>query len=304
MFENVWVKRVITVLVFAYAIYLLYRNYRSLAVAISTLIINPLLAILSSFIIIVTFLLSVSAWRFIVTSFGFNYKWMEMAHVQMLSSIGKYIPGSIWNYSSKIFLSKKLGIPLQTSSLAIIAEVISTYLAAICLSLFFFPIEVLPNLSNATILLVKIFGSAIFIIGLLLPLTIKKSPRISTFVKEPKYLCYAFLLRIGIWMLSGLGFVLIIRALGFLNITLPTAIATITISFFISFLAIIIPDGLIIRETIIVFMLQNLVNSSDAIILSVIYRFLLIFLEFLTILIFFLLWKFREIRHNNKNKNA
>lgn len=297
--EIVWVKRVSSILVFTYAIYLIYQNYQSIKAAITTLTINVPLAILLSFVILVTFLLSISAWRFTVLSFGFDFKWIDMAHVQMMSAIGKYIPGSIWNYSTKIFLSRKLGMPIETSGLAIVAEVIITYLAAICLSLFLVPAEVLPCLSGNTMIFLKVLGCILLVAALLTPVLIKRSSKLNELIKNPTYLYFALLLRIFIWIISGVGFNLLVTALGLPKIGLSLAMATITSSFFIGFLAFVLPDGFVVRETVIVFMLQNVLNSSDSILLSVIYRFLLISLEFLIIFIIFVLWKIREARLKN-----
>ena len=294
--ENVWVKRVSTILIIIYAVYLLYSNYRTLKDSIAALTLDIPLVVLSAVIVLLTFILNISSWKYIVASFGYDYKWMDMAYIQMTSAIGKYIPGKIWNYSSKIYLSSNLGIPIKRVSVAIIVEIVITYLTALCLFLVFFPNSVLFDTSDNFIILIRVTGIVCLTLIFLAPLLINKYAKIRQLFVNQKALFYAVLLRTCNWLISGLGFYFLTKALGFPDIGLSLASAIIPASFFVSFLVFFLPDGVVVRETIIIYMLRDVLSSADATILSLVYRFFLIILEFIVILVIFLIWKSTQKR--------
>ena len=289
--ENVWVKRVSTVLFVIYAVYVLYSNYRTLKDSFATLTLNVPLAILSAGIVILTFILNISSWKFIVASFGYDQRWIDIAYVQMTSAIGKYIPGKIWNYSSKVYLSRTFGIPGKKASAAIIIEIVFTYLTAFCLFFVFFPDSLALNLPQYLVISIRTAGVIALALVLLVPLLIQKKGRLGQLIINQKALSCAVFYRSFNWFLSGLGFYFLSRALGLPDIGLALANAIIPASFFIGFLVFILPDGVVVRETIIIFMLRGIVASGDATILSLVYRFFLILLEFIVIFIIFLVWK-------------
>lgn len=294
--ENVWVKRVSTILILIYAVYLLYSNYKTLKDSIAALTLNVPLVVLSVGIVLLTFILNISSWKYIVASFGYEQHWMDMAYVQMTSTIGKYIPGKIWNYSSKIYLSNNFGIPLKKASVAIIAEIVFTYLTAFCLFFVFFPDSLVLNLPQYLVISIRTAGVISLALVLLVPSLIQKKGRLGQLIINQKALSYAIFLRSVIWFLSGLGFYFLSRALGMPDIGFSLANAIVPASFFVGFLVFILPDGVVIRETIIIYMLRGVVASPDATILSLVYRFFLILLEFIVIFVIFLVWK-----SNSKN---
>jgi len=171
--ENVWVKRVATILITVYAVYLLYSNYRTLKDSVAALTLNIPLIVLSAGIVLLTFILNISSWKFIVASLGYDQKWMDMAHVQMTSAIGKYIPGKIWNYSSKIYLSHKLGLPGSIASLALGVEVLLAYIIGACLFLIFVPAQIL-NVNSGLIIAMRITGGLLGSLVCIAPLLLSK----------------------------------------------------------------------------------------------------------------------------------
>jgi len=296
LIENVWVKRIAALFLVIYSIYFIYNQYNNLKDSFSTLSINSPLLILSSLIIIITLILSIFSWNTVIAAFGYTYSWIDIARAQMLSSIGKYIPGHIWNYSSKVYLSNKLGLPIKISGIVILVEIIITYLLAICLLLVFVPVSIFPNISNGAVILIRVIGIIVLVSLVLAPSLISRYGKQTEHIKKPKKLYNSILLRAAIWTLSSYAFNLLILSLGYTNIGMPTSISVITSSFFVGFLAIITPDGIVVREAIIIFMLRKILSEPDATILSLFFRFQLVILEFFMILIVLIIWKIRKTR--------
>ena len=292
--ENVWVKRVSTVLVIGFAIYLLYSNFKTLSESIASLSLNVPLAILSAAFVLLTFVLNISSWKYIVASLGYKQKWMDLAYVQMTSAIGKYIPGKIWNYSSKIYLSHQLGMPGSVASLALVVEILMTYSIGACLFLILAPQNILGTISSGLLTVMRIGGA---LLGLLICVAPVLLPRINwtkKYFTSPNELYIAILFRIGVWVVSSVSFSFLLQALGFSPINLLVLISVITGSFFIGFIVIFIPDGLLIRETIMVVLLQNFISKSNASIASIIFRGELVILELVIILVVFLVYRKRQ----------
>jgi glycosyltransferase 2 family protein len=288
--ENIWIKRVSTVLIIIYAIYLLYSNFRALKDSIAALSFNIPLVVLSAVIVLLTFILNISSWKYIVASFGYTHKWIDMAYVQMASAIGKYIPGKIWNYSSKIYLSHQLGLPGSIASLALGVEVLLTYIIGACLFLILVPSHIL-DVSSSLIIVMRIAGGLLSILVCISPLLLSKITWTSKYFKKPNKLYFSILYRIGVWVFSSLSFSFLLRALGFSPINFLTLISVIAGSFFFGFIVIFIPDGIFVRETIMVFLLQEFISKPDASILSILFRGGLVILELMIILVVFLVYK-------------
>jgi len=88
--------------------------------------------------------------------------------------------------------------------------------------------------------------------------------------------------------------------LGFTSISLPLAISVISSSFLVGFLAIFVPDGLVVREATIIYLLRNILTTSDATVISLVFRFQLVLIEFLTILMVVIVWRIvkPQLKHN------
>lgn len=291
LMKDKWLKALLTILVGTYAVYYLYNQYGNIQSTISGLQINLSYLIISSLIALITFLLSIFSWKYIVDAFGYSTKWIDAAHTQMMSSIGKYIPGRIWNYSSKVYFSNRLGIPIKTASFAFLTEIAISYLLAFSLSLLFMPSAIFPNMNSTLKITIHIFGGILLSATILSPKIFTKFSPVKQYIKNKKPLAFCILIRLGIWLLSGFAFLLLTYSLGYNGIPLATCISTVTSSFFIGFLAFLLPDGIIVRETIIISILKPYLASPDATIISMLYRFQLVIIEFITILLIFIIWK-------------
>jgi len=305
LMENVWFKRIVTTLLVIYSIYFIINQFNALRETFTNLTINPLLLLLSSLILFISVLLSVFSWSNLIAAFDYVYPWIEIARAQMLSTLGKYIPGHIWNYSSKIYLSHKLGFPIKLSGMAVIIEMIITYLMAFCLLLIFIPTAIFPAINVRFIMIFRLLGVAIFILLIIFPFLPIKFLKNKLLFKMPINVVYVVLIRAIVWVLPSFAFILLILALGYATISLPMAISVITSSFLVGFLAIFVPDGLVVREATIIFFMRNILATTDATVISLVFRFQLVIIEFLTILMVVIVWKIlkAQLKDNEFTQN-
>ena len=295
--ENVWFKRAAVAFLIIYAVFFISNQYYGLRDTVSNLTPNLPLLMFSSAILLISVLLSGNPWRQLIIAFGYTFPWIDIARAQMLSMLGKYIPGHIWNYSSKVYLSYKLGFPIKRSGLAVIIEMLITYLIAVGLFLIFIP-KAIFSISSTGLLIIRLIGAAVLILLVLIPLCLSKFLKEKAFIPFPFKLIIVILIRAGLWILSSYAFITLILSLGYPQISLPAAIAVITSSFFVGFLAIFAPDGLVIREAIIILLLRGLITTPEATLISLAFRFQLIVVEFLSVLIVLIIWKIRNHQLN------
>lgn len=298
--ENVWVKRIASVFLVVYSVYYLISQYNPLKEILSSLSPNPVLLGFSSLVLFFSVLFSVHSWRESIAAFGYSFSWIDVGKAQMLSMLGKYIPGHIWNYSSKIYLSHKLGFPIKLSGISVVIEMVITYLVAIGLLLFFLPETVFP-IGLGWLISLRILGFVTIIILLFLPLVLKQTFNKKLSLETPNRLVYVVLIRSALWILPSYAFLLLITSLGYPDIGLSTAIAVITSSFFIGFMVIFVPDGLVIREALIIFFLRNILSTPDATIISLMFRFQLLLIELISVVLILLIWKIKNNRTRSRS---
>jgi len=125
------------------------------------------------------------------------------------------------------------------------------------------------------------------------PLLLSKITWTSKYFRKPHKLYLSIIYRVGVWVFSSLSFSFLLQALGFSPINFLTLISVIAGSFFIGFIVIFIPDGILVRETAMVFLLQEFISKPEASILSIIFRGELVILELVIILVVFLVHRRR-----------
>lgn len=298
--ENVWIKRFATIFLIVYSFFYLIRQYYPLRDTLTSLTPNLYLLAVSSLVLFFSVLFSVHSWRQIIFAYGYSFPWIDIANAQMLSMLGKYIPGHIWNYSSKIYLSHKLGFPIKLAGISVVLEMVITYLLAIGLLLIFYP-EKAINIGLGWLISIRVIGFITLIFLFLSPLILRQTLSKIFSLKISYRLVYVVLIRIAIWILPSYAFLLLIISLGYPDIGMNFAISVITSSFFISFMAVFVPDGLVIRETIIIFFLRNILATTNATLISLIFRFQLLIIELLSVLLILIIWNINKRQRPRPN---
>lgn len=81
---------------------------------------------------IFTFIFLIFLWRLILQRLGSNFSFQKAFKIWFISSLGRYIPGKIWQILGMVYLSQREGIPVeQSTTSAILAQTFSIVPGAI-----------------------------------------------------------------------------------------------------------------------------------------------------------------------------
>ena len=70
-------------------------------------------------------------WRFLVAHFGHTIPYRECIRIWVLSELSRYVPGTVWQYFSRIYLAGRWGVPSTVALTSALMELLLMALAAI-----------------------------------------------------------------------------------------------------------------------------------------------------------------------------
>jgi uncharacterized membrane protein YbhN (UPF0104 family) len=202
----------------------------------------------------------VYGWWAILKQLGYALPWRPATRILYYSAMAGYLPGSVWHAVSRVYLAEKEGIPRTITTVSVVLESVLILLAALvvaALSLFAWPAPPLWAAAIGLIVLVAIiwrpdlaFRAANWALGRFgrNPLDITLTPRNMIRLLLP------FILN---WIIFGTMFYAILAALdpGISPIYIPLVSGIFTAAWVGGYLAIFVPQGLGVREVIIVTLL-------------------------------------------------
>lgn len=152
----------------------------------------------------------------------------------------KYLPTSIFTFSSRAVYSKRLGLPIKQSSAVQLIENLNILLGSFVTALLFLIYnESIPLGFAASVLLILILSAVCFVPTLKIP---KTALRLSG-----KEWVKLFLLSLTAWMVAGTAFYFIVLATG-QQIDFASAVTANAIAVGLGILAVFAPAGIGVRE--------------------------------------------------------
>jgi glycosyltransferase 2 family protein len=198
------------------------------------------------------------------------------AAIYFQAQLGKYIPGTVWQYASRAAIARARGVPLRPVAVSIPVELAATTLAAGAFSL------LLLGLWGAV-------GAAILLALAILStrrrrraLLVRVSDRLRNRASAQGLLAAASALPLYacVWLAVGSGFWLLARGLvGTAASDIPFYIGAFTAAWLVGLFALYAPGGLGVREAMLVVILRGRLGSADALVLAAASRALLTFLD-------------------------
>jgi len=225
-------------------------------------------------------------WQMILKLYNGPLSYKNSFYVITIASFVKYIPGKIWQYIGKVYLSSREGVPVKVSTIAISIELIITLLSGFLSSLCF--LSYAPqNPINIPVYIYPIIiltGFAI-IHEKCLNKIIEIGAKI--FKKEYTYISYAyktvliiFIHWFFVWALYSMGSFFFITAFTDIGMgSIGLFLFLIPFSWIIGYLSIIAPDGIGIRELTLALPLKSLIPIATITILLVALRFWILISE-------------------------
>jgi glycosyltransferase 2 family protein len=290
IFTNPAVQTIVIIFTLAFAIYYFVNQYDSIKSQLLEIDFSTQYLLWALLLTILATFLGCIRWWALLSWLGEKRNWIEVSKYYALTTLSKYIPGFIWQYASRAFYMENLSIPIKTIGTAIAAEfLLITSIGGILSSLTFLIIPVGFKTQNLVIIAM--------IILLLLTIFIIFFPKIISkiyclFQKkelafQPKFYWVSILLILIGWLVMSCVYWFILNSQNAHNLSLLTAIYFNSTSFTIGNLVIPIPNGLIIRETILINLGRDSFNEISMVLSSTTFRLLILLAESIVALLFF-----------------
>jgi glycosyltransferase 2 family protein len=173
------------------------------------------------------------------------------AGIFLQAQLGKYVPGSLWQYAGRTALARTHGIPLRVVGKSLPIELVATMCSAAAFS----------------ILLLGwwgLLGVAAVLGAALLAASQLDEDRVALRTTGRTSLLYA-----AIWPLIGASFWMTARA--FVHVPaddLPIYTGAFTAAWIVGLLAIYAPGGLGVREAVVVAILRSKIGTADAVVIA------------------------------------
>lgn len=218
----------------------------------------------------------------------------QHAHMHTRSLLAKYLPGGVWNSASKVVLLHQSGIPAKQASLVVLLEPILLLLTGLEVLLVMVALssEATGVLGRWSVLVVPLHAVIIITIIIFPVLVVRllKRNQVTFNPSALKHLVlklwFAELLYVSGWFCLCACFCLLVAAIQPLDIRGIGIAATATVmSFLISLVAIVIPNGIGLRELSYSLFLSKLLNTTLSVSLGFMFRLLIALAEICVVMV-------------------
>lgn len=217
------------------------------------------------------YLLNALGWRLVLRALGRDVDFRSCFWIWMFSSLGRYLPGGIWPYASRISMSMQTGVPAAEVTMSLYLETLLVAAASIVVGL---PAIARMGLNTASLVI-----SAVGVVALVIaaPLTVRVAQRLpgrtgAAFagMVMPSNLALVGLsaFYVGFWLLVGCAFWDFSQALA-PGLPLSVAVNGMALGFFAGFIVFLAPGGFGVREAVLYAVLVGHTSPSLALTLAV-----------------------------------
>jgi uncharacterized membrane protein YbhN (UPF0104 family) len=246
---------------------------------------NPWLLILSLLVLGGTLLFMIVLWRWLLARLGGKIPLSAAFRIFSISSLGRYLPGKVWQVAGMVYLGRKEGVRAEAgvwaALLAQVLAVLSGFLVMLA-ALFVEQKRMLaPLLDRLGVELISLWWfilPLVVILALLHPrileritnllLRLLKREPIRFELSYPGLLGF-FLLYLVSWLLYGTAFYLFLASVNPLPLSDWVVVTGgFAAAYIVGLLAIFVPGGLGVREGLLALFLAGLVGSGVAVALS------------------------------------
>ena len=296
--SRLWIKLAFNILkllvllaVFYYVGKTLYRDLSK--IDWRTLRIRPLMLVGATISLLGIYGLQMVSYRFLLAAFARRVKWRVMAAVAWVPLLGKYVPGKVVSVTGAIFLLRKSGVPAPAALSSVVMLDALPVVAGLMLGS---PLLLTPEVravvpGGPILMAVVTVGGLIAILPAVFTrlvnfgLKILKRPPLPREAKLKDYAlpaCAAF----GQWLAGGMALWFISRAMVFdghaANVgaaLIPRFISICALSMTVSYLTLLAPGGLGVREGLLLITLGPVLGPQAAGVVSVALRVIQVCLE-------------------------
>lgn len=220
------------------------------------------------------FLAHLSAWFLVLRFAGKEIDFLSTASTYCLYQVTTYIPGTLWQFIGIAERGEQLGIGRKDSSATILLQQVVGVLASLLFATYYLFTQVEVLSSYRYLLLILIVAGFISIHPSIFQYPINHVLRLLK--QEPlslnlQYRQMMVLLGVSLasWLLMGAGFAFLVRGATVHTLSILDATGVYAAAWAVGFLVIIVPGGIGVRESVLVFLLTPITGVSTAALLSV-----------------------------------
>ena len=287
-FRKPIIKVLISFLIIVFVLIYFVSNYHELAYVVREIKPNYLFVFLALFFSFITVCIGTFTWWFILSWLGYRRNVLAIVKGYALAGLAKYIPGFVWQYAGRSYYLIDHKIPMKTIGLAIVLEFLMvTALGGILSSASYLIVgyKIIESSSMINLLIITLMIALImfvlFLPKIFISLTNKQTNQKNRL--DNQFYWVAVIINFTGWIILSLAYSLIIASLRVENISFPIALFLHSTNFFIGNLFLPIPNGLVVREAIIVFLAKDLANEYSLILSSLLLRMAILFSEILLV---------------------
>jgi uncharacterized membrane protein YbhN (UPF0104 family) len=225
-------------------------------------------------------------WHTIVAHFGRPIAYRECIRIFALSELGRYIPGTVWQYLSRIYLAGRWGVHAPVALTSSLMDLLLMALAAIPLVLWRID-EVFPLVRRELRVLLVVFPFVAAVV--LQPAVLNRLGRLLLprlkMDYQPIELRFSEVVRLWItclalWIAFGSGFALFARSLAPIRLAHGLhLVSNYAASWLVGLVSPFTPGGIVVRELVLGQLLQKILPPGPAQLIAVLSRLWLITLE-------------------------
>jgi hypothetical protein len=199
-----------------------------------------------------------------------------------ITQLGKYIPGSIWQYVGKIGMYKAAGLNNQAIRDTILLEAFWVAFSALMVGIILISIthgQLLLSLSQKIPAIAIVAGIIATSVFLLLPSLSGWRMKLRKYWRRLLFTPQSFFTTLIVWLSLGISFWIILIPLSSSEIGLVYTVGLFALSYTIGFVVPFAPAGIGIRESVLVLGLMPFLDIHTSIILATLNRVFYIIVE-------------------------
>ena len=247
--------------------------------------------------------LEIALWRICLCSLGGQLTYRQAGAVWFLSNFVRYIPGNIWQFVGMATLAAEEDVAAEATLASVAIHQALSAMSVVTLTAAYFAWTEHAEVLRWPVLLAIVVG-VLFVMarprwmewGLNLALRLLRRPllRMTLTTRQMTWMLVGYW---AAWILAGLGFAAVVRALIPLSWTLtPRLVAAFALAYFIGYVSLLTPSGLGVREGAMVWLLSDFLTAPIPMVASLVGRIWLTLGEVVGAGVALLLWRGRRSR--------
>jgi uncharacterized membrane protein YbhN (UPF0104 family) len=248
--------------------------------------ISPLFLVLSIAVTLIMYALLITAWRRLLRDWDQELRPWIAARIWTIANLGKYIPGKIWAIAGLALMAQKQGIaPWAATASAILLQALAVGTGVVVVGVAGIgPLaDQHPWVTPALWILAGLSTLAVFLLvspAINRYLTTRALNRSDLGSPRPGTVLFGILVNLAAWVGYGSAFWLLQQGtIPTASLSISTAIGAFTASYLAGLLFLLAPGGLLVREGVLVLMLQGDIGLGPAGALAVASRLMLTLTE-------------------------